>query len=617
MTFTPGNGNGNGGGDGTVVGLTDRYEELPAQTFSVFAHAGTNAASPTRDIQTALDSIPSGAAHQVLVGPGSYAGATVTIPSNLSNVAIIGPTAGDFGGTVVTLSSGRGLTIGNNATRVRVVSLQVEGLTTVSTSGSGVHRIERSQLEGGLTIGAISSTIYVVGCTLGNVTVDAGFTGTLVIDRSVFAGTYTNNALLTRVLITDSAGLASAPSTTAVLNGRFQLSSGVTLFYADGALLLKSPVSAINGLTAAADRIAYYTSSSAAAMTALTSFGRGLIDDADAAAARTTLGLGTTATTNTGTSSGQVPVLGASGLPAVGGSLLTGITASQVSGLGTAATAASSSFLQATNNLSDLTSPSSARSALGLGSAATLTAGPGANNLVQLDGSARLPAVDGSQLTNLPSGGVSTSCSWTVEWLASGGVALASSGWTLTGLTSSGITTDTAGASYERLSTSGTTIGYLVHATHTPGSTEAWEFEVDWAPSNFDGATALGADEGTSNIRERMVFDASDNRFESAAALAWGSTMRSAAALRQVWTMRRQRSSHTTVYVDGMPVGRLPRSSGSSGGFTGPGNSYCVGGCQTGGSTTRTYDIYAIRIRDAGVCAGMPWARHTTEVYGP
>jgi len=45
------------------------------------------------------------------------------------------------------------------------------------------------------------------------------------------------------------------------------------------------------------------------------------------------------------------------------------------------------------------------RSTLGLGSAAVLTAGTSANNAVQLDGSARLPAVDGSQLTNLPAAG--------------------------------------------------------------------------------------------------------------------------------------------------------------------------------------------------------------------
>lgn len=41
------------------------------------------------------------------------------------------------------------------------------------------------------------------------------------------------------------------------------------------------------------------------------------------------------------------------------------------------------------------------RTSLGLGSAALLTAGTGASNAVQLDGSAKLPAVDGSALTNL------------------------------------------------------------------------------------------------------------------------------------------------------------------------------------------------------------------------
>jgi hypothetical protein len=46
-----------------------------------------------------------------------------------------------------------------------------------------------------------------------------------------------------------------------------------------------------------------------------------------------------------------------------------------------------------------------ARTSLGLGTVATLDVGTGANNVVQLDGSSRLPAVDGSQLTNLPGGG--------------------------------------------------------------------------------------------------------------------------------------------------------------------------------------------------------------------
>jgi hypothetical protein len=44
-----------------------------------------------------------------------------------------------------------------------------------------------------------------------------------------------------------------------------------------------------------------------------------------------------------------------------------------------------------------------ARTTLGLGTAATKDTGTSANNVVQLDGTAKLPAVDGSLLTNLPS----------------------------------------------------------------------------------------------------------------------------------------------------------------------------------------------------------------------
>ena len=42
-----------------------------------------------------------------------------------------------------------------------------------------------------------------------------------------------------------------------------------------------------------------------------------------------------------------------------------------------------------------------------LGTAAALDSGTGAGNVVILDGSSRLPAVDGCQLTNLPPGGAS------------------------------------------------------------------------------------------------------------------------------------------------------------------------------------------------------------------
>jgi len=48
------------------------------------------------------------------------------------------------------------------------------------------------------------------------------------------------------------------------------------------------------------------------------------------------------------------------------------------------------------------------RTNLGLGTAATLNVGTSANNIVQLDGSGNLPAVDGSALTGISAGVVQT-----------------------------------------------------------------------------------------------------------------------------------------------------------------------------------------------------------------
>ena len=71
----------------------------------------------------------------------------------------------------------------------------------------------------------------------------------------------------------------------------------------------------------------------------------------------------------------------------------------QFTGSGTAATY---DLTTAGKALLDDADSSAQRTTLGLGTAATLDVGTGANNIVQLDGSAKLPAVDGSELINLP-----------------------------------------------------------------------------------------------------------------------------------------------------------------------------------------------------------------------
>jgi hypothetical protein len=94
-------------------------------------------------------------------------------------------------------------------------------------------------------------------------------------------------------------------STALAARANLGLEIGVNVQAYDAGLL------SIAGLTTLADRSIYTTASDTYAVYTLTAAGRAILDDADAAAQRTTLGLGTAATVNTGTSGATIPLLDA------------------------------------------------------------------------------------------------------------------------------------------------------------------------------------------------------------------------------------------------------------------------------------------------------------------
>jgi hypothetical protein len=173
-------------------------------------------------------------------------------------------------------------------------------------------------------------------------------------------------------------------------NQLVQLDGSARLPAVDGSQLTNlpsAPVTSVNGATGAVNLYADNATLNLA--------GTGLV----------TSGAGATSTLNAdvGTGANQLVQLdGSSRLPAVDGSQLTNLPAAPVTSVNGATGVVNLYADDATLNLAGTGLVTS-----GAGATSTLNAdvGTGANQLVQLDGSSRLPAVDGSQLTNLPSSG--------------------------------------------------------------------------------------------------------------------------------------------------------------------------------------------------------------------
>jgi hypothetical protein len=408
------------------------------------------------DIQAGINAAASNAI--VWVGPGSYAGSTLTL-TDKDMLKLQGEGAQTGAAGIVELTS-RGIAIsGSSSTRNVVTGFQVEGSFTV-TGTQGRHHIRNCQLLSGLAIDAVPNFMVVRDCEItGAVTISAATTGTIYFIGCTFtSATFTNSASASLVIVTQCTGFPAASVASVTPYGTVGLSTGAAVNF--NSQIVLPYATSFTGRTGELNNNAGFITSAQApvqsvagktgAVTLSASDISGLATVATTGAYSDLSGkptLGTAAALDVGTTALKVVQLDASAkLPAVDGSQLTNLpsapvtsvagktgavtlSASDISGLATVATSGAYSDLSGKPTLATVATsgayadlsgtPSLATVATTgaysdlsgkptLGTAAALDVGTTALKVVQLDASAKLPAVDGSQLTNLPSAPVTS-----------------------------------------------------------------------------------------------------------------------------------------------------------------------------------------------------------------
>lgn len=172
-------------------------------------------------------------------------------------------------------------TAANARTNLGVYSMGTQLAEAVAITGGTITGITDLAIADGGT-GASTAANARTNLGLGTIATQASSS------VSITGGTITG---ITDLTVADG-GTGASDAATARTNLGLAIGTNVQAFDAG--------LQSISGLTTAADRTIYTTAADTYAVTTLTSFGRSIMDDADATAGRTTLGLGTMATQGSG-----------------------------------------------------------------------------------------------------------------------------------------------------------------------------------------------------------------------------------------------------------------------------------------------------------------------------